>query len=228
LLLAESGSWPGWAMVASGIAAPALITGAAAFAAKRRDARLSAGLLEIVTIVLGVAAANLAVRVLYSGGALMLAPMSFAEVGAHLGGWLTAALLLRWRARFGVRPVRIAAANALLVGALGLMLTAAALWATPYWSARQAAIPVLARDTLGFLIPSLLFFANWRLWRARGAERQARIALCAGALLLAAFVAVEAIRADGAANWIGAVVGGLAFAMAIGANFAPGVVRERA
>jgi hypothetical protein len=228
LLLAESGSWPGWAMAASGMAAPALITGAAAFAAKRRDARLSAGFLEIVTMVLGVSAANLAVRVLYSGGALMLAPMSFAEVGAHLGLWLAAALLLRWRARFGVRPVRIAAANALLVGALGLMLTAAALWATPYWSARQAAIPVLARDTFGFLIPSLLFFANWRLWRARGAERQARLALCAGALLLAAFVAIEAIRADGAANWIGAVVGGLAFAMAIGANFAPGVVRERA
>jgi hypothetical protein len=72
-----------------------------------------------------------------------------------------------------------------------------------------------------------MFYIIWRLWRSRNANAQARLSLGAGALLAAAFVAVEAVRADGEADWIGAVVGGLAFAMAIGANFAPGVVRER-
>jgi hypothetical protein len=141
--------------------------------------------------------------------------------------WIASALIVRWRARYGSRAVRISAANLLLVGALGGMLAAAALWMTPYWSVRHASIPVLSRDTFGFLIPAALLFANWRLWRRRYAEPQARLCLGAGALLAAAFVAMEAVRADGGADWVGAIVGALAFAMAIGANFAPGVVRER-
>ncbi|MGQ0534104.1 MAG: hypothetical protein ACT4OF_15645 [Caulobacteraceae bacterium] len=226
LLLTEASSWPAWTLIAAGVAAPALIITAAAFAAKRRQARLSAAFLELVVILMAVAAVNLAVRVLFAGGALMLVPISFAEAGAHIGVWLASAWIIRWRARYGVRPVRIAAANVLLVGALGATLAAAGLWMTPYWGAREAAVPVISRDTFGFLIPAALFFANWRLWRSRNAEPQARLSLGAGALLSAAFVAVEVVRADGEADWIGAVIGGLAFAMAIGANFAPGIVRQ--
>ncbi|MGD9980760.1 MAG: hypothetical protein AB7H66_04570 [Hyphomonadaceae bacterium] len=226
-LLSETASWPTFAMIGTGVAAPALITGAAAVAAKRRDARLSAGFLELITIMLGIVAANLAIRVIYSGGALLLMPISFAEAGAHIALWLGAAFLVRWRARRGVRPMRIAIANLLLVGALGVLVAAAALWMTPYWGLRQATIPVFSRETLGFAIPAVALFANWRLWRSRNAEAQARLSLCAGALMSAAFIAVEVTRADGEAAWIGAVVGGLAFAMAIGANFAPGVVRDK-
>ncbi|MEQ1489841.1 MAG: hypothetical protein ABL932_04765, partial [Terricaulis sp.] len=118
-LLGEASSWPAFALIGSGLAAPAAITGAAAWAATRREARYSAGFLEGATIVLAVAAANLAVRVIYAGGAVMLEPISFAELGAHVGVWLAAALLLRMRARHGARRIRIAFANTMLVAALG-------------------------------------------------------------------------------------------------------------
>jgi len=226
-LLSETASWPAFAMIGTGAAAPALVIGAAAVAAKRRDARLSAGFLELVTIAIAMTTAGLAIRALYSGGALLLMPISFAEAGAHIATWLAIAFILRWRARHGVRPVRIAAANLLLVGGLGVLLAAIGLWTTPYWSERQATLPLFSRDTLGFVMPAIACFANWRLWRSRYADPQARLSLCAGALLAAAFIAVEVTRTDGEASWIGAVVAGLAFAMAIGANFAPGVLRAR-
>lgn len=227
VLLSESGSWPAVALIASGIAAPAIIIGAAAWAAKRRDARLSAGFLESVIILLALFAANLAVRVVYAGGAVMLQPISFAELGAHASVWLIAAYLVRLRARHGVRPVRIAFANAMLVIALGMLLTAAALWMTPFWAPRQSAATFISRDTFGFLAPGVVLLAHVWLWRQRGAEVQTRAALAAGALLLAAFITLEVTRADGDADWLGAVVGALSFAAAIGVNFIPGVVRQR-
>ena len=228
VLLAETSAWPALALVASGVAAPAAILGAAAFAARRRDANLSAGFLEAGVIVLGVAAANLAVRVLYASGATLLEPISFAEAGAHVAVWLAAALLVRDRARFGARRMRIAAANVLLTAAFGVMLAAAVLWMTPYWTTRHSALPFVNRDTFGFLAPALLFLAHLPLWRSRGAAAQTRLALGAGALLLAAFITVEVTRSDGDADWLGAVVGALSFAAAIGVNFAPGVAPVRA
>ena len=166
-------------------------------------------------------------RVIYAGGAVMLEPISFAELGAHVGMWLAAALLLRMRARHSARRVRIAFANAMLVAALGVMLTAVALWVLPFWTARQSPAPFVSRDTFGFLVPGFVLMAHVQLWRTRSAEVQTRLTLASGALLIAAFVTLEVTRADGDADWLGAVVGALSFAAAIGVNFVPGVVRQR-
>lgn len=227
VLLSETSSWPEVALIGVGVALPAMLTGAAAWAAKRREARVSAGFLESVVILLAVFAADLAVRVIYAGGAVMLQPISFAELGAHASVWLAAALIVRLRARHGVRRVRIAFSNVMLVVTLGVLLTAAALWMTPFWTPRQSTTAFISRDTLGFLAPSLLLFAHLWLWRQRGAEVQTRLTLAAASLLLAAFVTLEVTRSDGDADWLGAVVGALSFAAAIGVNFIPGIVRQR-
>jgi phosphotransferase system glucose/maltose/N-acetylglucosamine-specific IIC component len=73
----------------------------------------------------------------------------------------------------------------------------------------------------------VLFFAHWRLWRSRAARVQAQLSLAAGALLLAAFISVEAARLSGGVTWISAVVGALTFSTAIGLNFIPGALRRR-
>ncbi|MEZ5970896.1 MAG: hypothetical protein R3C31_03715 [Hyphomonadaceae bacterium] len=227
VLLSESGSWPAFALIAAGFAAPAAIIGAAAWAATLHRARVSAGFLESVAIVLAVAAANLVVRVVYAGGAVMLEPISFAELGAHAVVWLTAAFILRARARYGARRIRVVFANAMLVATLGVLLTGIALWAMPFWAPRQSHAPFISRETFGFLFPGLALMGHALLWRRRGADVQTRLTLASGGLLLAAFVTVEVTRADGDADWLGAVVGALSFAAAIGVNFLPGVVRRR-
>jgi len=227
VLLSEMSPWPAWISIGAGVAAPALILGVAAWAAKRRDARASAGFLESAVIVLAVLAADLAVRVIYAGGAVLLQPVSFAELGAHASIWLIAALVVRVRARHGVRRVRIAFSNTMLAVTVGALLTAAALWMTPFWIPRQSTAGFLSRDTLGFLAPGLILLAHAWIWRQRGAEAQTRISLASGALLVAAFLTLEVTRADGDSDWLGAVVGALSFAGAIGVNFIPGLVRRR-
>lgn len=227
VLLSEISGWPTFALIGAGVAAPAAITGAAAWAATRRDARASAGFLEGVVIILAAAAVNLAIRVICSDGAMLLEPISFAELGAHVGAWLVASLIIRMRARHGVRRVRIVFSNVMLVVALGVLLTASALWMTPFWAARQASAPFVSRETFGFLIPALALAAHVQLWRTRGAGLQTRLTLAGSALLLAAFVTLEVTRADGDAEWLGAVAGALSFAAAIGVNFIPGVIRRR-
>ncbi len=227
VLLSEASQWPAWVFIGSGVAAPAAILGGAAWAAKRRDARASAGFLESAVIVLAVLAANLAVRVIYSGGAVLLQPVSFAEFGAHASVWLMTALIVRMRARYGVRRVRIALSNTMLAVTVGALLTAAALWMTPFWLPRQSTAGFISRETLGFLGPGLILLAHAWMWRKRGAEAQTRVSLASGALLIAAFITLEVTRADGDADWLGAVVGALSFAAAIGVNFIPGLVRRR-
>ncbi len=226
-LISEASSWPAFVLIGAGVAAPASLIGAAAWAAKRRDARASAGFLESAVVILAIAAADLVIRVVYSGGAMLLEPISFAELGAHAGAWLTASLIVRMRARHSVRRVRIMLSNVMLVVTLGVLLTASALWMTPFWSTRQATLPFLSRETLGFLVPALALAAHVQLWRMRGLEAQTRITLATSALLTAAFITVEVTRADGDTDWLGAVVGALSFAAAIGVNFAPGIVRRR-
>lgn len=226
VLLGESSLWPAWLLIVSGVGAPALIIGAAAVAAKRRQARLSASFLEGAAIVLAVAAADLVVRVVYAAGAVLLEPISFAELGAHAAVWLSAALFLRMRARFGARRVRVAFANVMLVTTLGVLLTAAALWMTPFWEPRQSPVAFISRDTFGFLLPALMLAGHFWLWRSRGAELQTRLALAGASLMLAAFLTLEVTRSDGDADWLGAIVGALSFAAAIGVNFIPGVARQ--
>lgn len=226
-LLSEASAWPAFGLIGAGVAAPALILGGTALAARHRDANLSAGTLEAIVIVLATLAANLIVRVIYSGGATLLQPISFAEVGAQASVWLAAGLIIRERAQFGASIVRIGAANALLVMALGAMFAATALWVTPYWVARQSTTPFISHEALGFALPALLFLTQMLFWRGRGATAQTRVTLGAGALLLAAFVTSEVTNLDGSADWAGAVVGALSFAAAIGVNFIPGVVPAR-
>lgn len=226
VLLSETSAWPAWLLIVSGVGAPALILGAAASAAKRRHARLSASFLESVVIVLAVAAADLVVRVVYAAGAVLLEPISFAEIGAHAAVWLSAAWIVRARARYGARQVRIGFANVMLVTALGVLVTAAALWMTPFWTARQSPMALISRDTFGFLLPAIVLAAHYWLWRSRGAEVQTRLALGAASLLAAAFITLEVTRADGDSDWLGAVVGALSFAAAVGVNFIPDVARR--
>lgn len=227
VLLNETGQWPGWLLAVSGAAAPALLIGVAAAAAKRRDARRSSAFLESVALLLTTFAASLFVRVLYSGGAVVLNPLSFAELGAHAAVWLLIALAARMRARHGARRARIAFANVSLAVSLGVVAVGAALLVTPFWTARQSPMALISRDTFGLLMPAIMLLAHAWLWRSRGAEVQTRVCLAAGPLLLAAFVTLEVTRAEGAAAWLGATVGALSFAAAVGLNFIPGALRQR-
>ena len=56
-----------------------------------------------------------------------------------------------------------------------------------------------------------------------GADTRTRTALAAAALLSAAYITLELMRWPGAPEWVGALGGALGFALAIVANFAPGV-----
>jgi hypothetical protein len=109
------------------------------------------------------------------------------------------------------------------------MAFACGLWMASFWGTRAAGSqPLLSHDTMGFLLPAVFFWAHWVFWRARGANAQTRLALAAGALLLAAFCTVEAIRAERLPEWVGALVAALSFSIAIVINFAPGVVSNAA
>ena len=59
--------------------------------------------------------------------------------------------------------------------------------------------------------------------RARGNDTRTRVSLGAGALLTACWVTLEAISWQGAPSWVSALIGAIAFALAIVINFAPGV-----
>lgn len=225
MMLAETAGWPPWLPVSLGLGAPAAVFGAAALLAARHQAPRLAALFELFVIGMAVSAASLFVRIVFSEGAPLLQPVGFVETSVHSAVWLTAALIIGSRAHLGARTMRVAAINLLTVAALGVMSVAALLWTTDYWAARSGAGPdVLGRETLGFLIPAIFFFAHWVFWRARSEDLQTRLMFAASMLLLAAFVTVEAIRAEHIPDWSRALAGALSFAMALGLNFAPGVV----
>lgn len=213
-----------------GVAAPALLAGACAYLAHRQPSRATEGVFEAIAIALWVMAASLVVRLLASGGALLLTPVSFPEAGMHVALWLAISLLLAARWRYGAQTVRAGAA--MLLGAVALFASAAMalLWLTPHWTLRTPSAdagPLLQFAGLGFLAPSILFWAHWVLWRGRGANLRTRLSLGAGALMMAAMVTLIALQASDPAadgsDWIGACVGAVAFALAIGLNFANGV-----
>jgi hypothetical protein len=164
------------------------------------------------------------VRLVFAGGAPLYNPLGFVETGAHVAVWLAAALIIGWRASLGATHIRAGAMNVLLVLAVVTMTLAGAAWAMSFWSER--ATPALTlRDTLGFVVPSLAFWGHWLFWRARGANLQTRVALAASTLTLAAAITTEAMRANALPEWGSAVIGAFSFAAAVGANFAPVVVK---
>jgi hypothetical protein len=224
LVLSEVAVWPAWALITAGVVVPSLLAGCAAFLAERAERPATAGFFELVAIALAVCAASLTTRLLFSGGATLLQEISFVEVGVHSALWLTAALAIGWRADLGATQVRSVAMHTLVVMALAAMAFAAGLWLASYWKTQMLGLGPQLRDTLGFLLPTILFFGHWAFWRERGAHTQTRLALGAAALLMAAFVTVEAVRAEGMPGWAAASVGALLFALAIVVNFAPGVV----
>jgi hypothetical protein len=120
----------------------------------------------------------------------------------------------------------------MMLGALALLASAAMtlLWLTPHWTVRappETASPLLQFVGLGFLAPALMFWAHWVLWRGLGANLRTRLSLGAGTLLLAAMATLMALQArdpsEAGPDWVGAIVGAVAFALAIGLNFANGV-----
>lgn len=229
MLLAEAPGWPAWLLLATGLCIPAAIFATAALVSGRHGALKLAALFELIAMALAVGALSLAVRVLFSQGALLLQPVGFVEAGVHAAAWLLAALVIGARADGGAIAMRLAAINLLTLSALGLMLSASVLWITDYWAIRSGVGPeALRRETLGFLIPALFFFAHWVFWRARAEPLQTRLVFGAGMMLLAAFVTAEAIRAQGWPDWARALIGAASFALALGLNFAPGVANSDA
>jgi hypothetical protein len=225
LMLSEAPDWQAWMLIALGLCAPAVLLGVAARLAERHEGPKLAALFEMLMIGLLVAAASLFVRLVFSEGALLLQPVGFVETSVHCAAWLLAALIIGARAHLGAATMRVAATNLLMLAALGVTATASLLWTTDYWAARAGAGPdYLTRDTLGFLIPAGLFFAHWVFWRARSDDVQTRLVFAASMLLLAAFVTVEALRAENVPDWGRALTGAVSLAMALGLNFAPGVV----
>ncbi len=227
LMLGEVSVWASWALIGAGIVIPAILAACAAYIATRAERPATSGFFELATIVLGVTAVTLTTRLLFSGGATMLNEISFVEVGVHSAFWLTAALAIRWRADAGASRVRIVAIHTLNIMALATMAFAAGLWLASYWKTQPLGPGPQLHDTLGFLLPSLLFFGHWAFWREHGSHTQTRLALAAAALLMAAFITVETVRAEDVPGWLAALVGALLFALAIVINFAPGVVRAR-
>lgn len=226
MLLLETPGWNPWLLIGAGLGLPAALLGASAMFAGRMGAKATAGLQEVLLFALAVAAANLVVRLYFSAGATLLAPIGFVEAGAHVSVWLLASLLIASHARRGAGETRVAAATTL--GGLALFSAAFAgvLWLTPFWSAREAvttAAPI-QQAPLGFLAPALFAWAHWVFWRAHGSEVRTRVAFAAGGAFSAGYVVLEALRNGELPDWARALLVALALALAVIINFAPGVV----
>lgn len=220
MLLNEAANWPTWLLIGLGLVAPALIYAAAAHVAHMTRAHFTAGFFEAIAFACATIASSLVIRLIFSGGAFLLHPVGFVEAGAHLATWLLTALLVAARSRSGAKAVRMGFAMLLGMTALLLCAFCTGLWLTPYWSARDS---LSLHEPFGFLAPAIVFWAHWVFWRARGNDTRTRVSLGAGALLTACWVTLEAISWQGAPSWVSALIGAIAFALAIVINFAPGV-----
>ena len=224
VLLREAAAWPAWVVAATGLALPAAIAAGAAFLFAKQNGKRTAASYELVTIALAVAAANVLVRLAFSNGATLLNPISFVEAGVHTAMWLAASLGIAWRAEEGATGVRGFASHVLGMGAVGGLALAAGLNVTSL----DLGVSWVERDSLGFLIPGALLMGHWVFWRTRGADTEMCVALAAGAFALASSIAIELMNGEGLPSWAQAVFTAVAFALAIGVNFAPFAVDARA
>lgn len=226
MMLSETPNLSPWTSIGAALGATALISAIAGRFAIRKYLVVTTGVLEGAAIATGMAAAALGIRYYFSAGATLSHPVTFVETGVHISVWLIAAMLIASRSRRDSRRLRTAAGT--LLGGLAVVVSAASgmLWLTGYWEAHAAPTPPapFQYEGLGFVLPAFFFWASWVFWRARGSNIRTRIALGAGALMIAAFITLEAMRpASGAPGTLNALVGALSFALAIVLNFAPGV-----
>lgn len=222
-VLAEAPGLPAWANLALGFAAPALLAGATTHFAQRRDHVVTAAVFEIIAFALAVAGASFTIRLVFTSGAPLLQPIGDSEAGAHIALWLAAALAIAGRGP--PRSVNELAACALALCALCASLIVCAYWLSEYSQPLGASPERLHPAALA--LPALLFGAHWAFWRGRNAAFNARVALAAGSLLGAATMTLAVMSARApldSSDWVSAVVGAIAFGLAIAVNFAPGVV----
>ncbi len=232
LVLHETPGWNSTFIVAGGLALPAALAGIAGSALRRAGARVSGGLAKLVAIGLSVATADMVLRLLFSGGAPLMQPVGFVEAGFHIAAWLAIALAVAARGQKR-RMGSARKAGILVLGAASLAASAliAALWLTPYWQLlipSRVAWPALRFDGLGFIAPAALYWAHWVFWRMRGANVRTRISFGAAAAMTASCIALMVMRPGqpDVAGSIAPLFGAVSFALAILANFAPGVVAK--
>jgi hypothetical protein len=234
LILQETPGWSATFTVAGGLAVPAALAGVAGSILRRANARVSGSLAKLVAIGLSVATADMVLRLVFSGGAPLMQPVGFVEAGCHITAWLAIALAVAARGpkrRMGAARK----AGILVLGAASLAASAliAALWLTPYWQSlipSRAPWPALRFDGLGFLAPAALYWAHWAFWRRRGANVRTRAAFAAAAAMTGCFIALLVMKPGqpDVAGSIAPLLGAVSLALAILANFAPGVVAKTA
>ncbi len=227
MTLSEDPRWPSWALILAGLALTSALCAAAAYLAHRQSVPFTASAAEAASIAIGVIGANVTLRVLCTGGVVLLTPVGFVEACLHISVWAATALGLAYFSNKGASKVREAASIALALWAGFVLLLAGAMWVTPYWIDRgDGALALLTHHALGVVAPALLFVALWWAWRTQNRDARARGALIVGTLSLAGAAALALIRAEGAPDWAPALGGAAAFATAVAVNFSAGVTRR--
>lgn len=174
-------------LIGAGLAAPAALLGLAALLFQPR-ASWTAACLEAAALTIGAASVFMALRWIAAEQTPGMAFMGFAEAGAHIVAWCSAALVLFHREARGAFFVRrgFAAAFAGAAGAASIVALAAVMspWWGPWPTAAQGA-PVFNTLLIGYAAPAALFGAlAWgadkRGWRRMSLAALAFAALCGG------------------------------------------------
>jgi hypothetical protein len=222
-----------YGQAAFGLALPGALLGLSALFAK--DTPNTSGTLETVAIAIGLISLTALTRIVFSGGAPALQPVSLVEAGVHLSLWSGAALALAIRSDRGAGDVRRAYALLLAAAAAAASTIAVGLLLTPYWAERPetalsaATLPgsLFSHAPLGLALPALAAWGHYGYWRWRRAPRRTRLALSVAGFLTASFVTLELAlqRPHGivGADWTLISSGMLAFALAIALQVAPAV-----
>jgi hypothetical protein len=227
MTLSEDPRWPSWALIVVGLVLTSALCAGGAYLAHHQRARFTASAAETASIAIGLIAASVTLRVLCTGGVVLLTPIGFVEACLHISVWTATALGLAYFSNQGASKVREAASIALALWAGFVLLLAGAMWLSPYWADRgDGALALLTHHALGVVAPALLFIALWWVWRTHGRDLRARGALIVGTLSLAGATALALIRTEGAPDWAPALGGAAAFATAVAVNFSAGVTRR--